>query len=497
MSSSLAEFIPLLESRWKQIPVLVVGDVMLDRYIWGEVQRISPEAPVPVVRVTARDEKPGGAANVAMNLAGLGARVSVIGFAGGDHEQTRLEDLLRQQGIESRLVTASDATTVTKLRILSGHQQMMRVDLEEPSHFTIGDYQQLVQTARPAVRNAAVLVLSDYAKGTLSEEVCQTLIHEARERGIPVLVDPKSRCFDRYRGATTICPNLKELAAAVEEESSDLDRVLRAGQQLLATLDMEFMLATLGEKGIAILRSDLREIVPAAVRQVFDVSGAGDTVAAVMALVLASGADLKAGVQLANLAAGIVVGKVGTVAVQRDELLGVIAQQMPRMEDKVVDPTRLLQRVSAWKASGRRVVFTNGCFDILHIGHVQLLEEARRKGDCLIVAMNSDDSVRSLKGPLRPIVRQDERARVLAALGSVDAVIIFGERTPLRLIEAIRPDVLVKGGDYSEESVVGAREVRSWGGRVELIPLVKGVSTTRLISAAVPSAGAVSAGFSA
>ena len=488
MTSRLGELVTMVESGWRDLPALVVGDVMLDQYVWGEVDRISPEAPVPVVRATLRDEKPGGAANVAMNLAGLGARARLVGFGGGDREQSALESLLAQENIEARLIAAPQVPTTSKLRILSGNQQMMRVDTEAPPAYSADNYRQLLDQSLAAIENVSVVILSDYAKGILTEEICQRLIARARERNIPVLVDPKHRSFSRYRGATTICPNRKELSLATGEPMTDLDCLLYAGQRLLADLDMEAMVVTLGGQGIAVLRGSSRFRAPAVVRQVYDVSGAGDTVIAVLALALARGAPWEAAAELANLAAGIVVGKVGTVPVHRSELLGVLTQETAlNMDDKVLSLERLLARVGSWRSSEQRMVFTNGCFDILHIGHIHLLEEARRKGDRLIVGLNTDDSVRRLKGPLRPIVPERERAQVLAALSAVDAVVLFDESTPLHLVEAIRPGVLVKGGDYSEEAVVGAREVRSWGGRVELIPLVAGVSTTRLIAKSAPS----------
>jgi D-beta-D-heptose 7-phosphate kinase/D-beta-D-heptose 1-phosphate adenosyltransferase len=298
-------------------------------------------------------------------------------------------------------------------------------------------------------------------------------------------VDPKQRDFSRYRGATTICPNLKELSIATDGSVSDIDRLLTAGQDQLARLDMEFIVVTMGDRGIAVLRKDSRVHAPAVVRQVYDVSGAGDTVIALLTLAVACDVEIETAIQLANVAAGVVVGKVGTVPVQREELLGALSQELAlHMDEKVLPLERLLSRVAMWRSAGDRIVFTNGCFDILHIGHISLLERARRKGDRLIVAVNSDDSVRRLKGPMRPIVDQGERARILAALSAVDAVVIFSDSTPLNVIEAIRPDVLVKGGDYREASVVGAREVRTWGGRVDLIPLVEGISTTRLIARA-------------
>jgi D-beta-D-heptose 7-phosphate kinase/D-beta-D-heptose 1-phosphate adenosyltransferase len=485
MTSSLRKVLPLVSSGWQNAPVLVVGDVMLDQYVWGEVDRISPEAPVPVVRATFRDEKPGGAANVAMNLAGLGASATLVGFAGGDREQSALQELLAARSIKPCLVATPGRPTVAKLRILSGHQQIMRLDTESRTTFSADDYRRLLGQAYGALEGCRVVVLSDYAKGTLSEEVCQAVIREALRRKIPVLVDPKCRTFARYKGATAICPNRKELAAATAEPGDKLTTLLDAGQAMLSPLELQFMAVTLGEKGIAVLRQRDQLRVPAVVRQVFDVSGAGDTVIAVLALAVACGVPLEIAARLANIAAGIVVGKVGTVPITREELTGVLSElEPPAMEEKVLPLDQVLARVTMWKSNGERVVFTNGCFDILHIGHIRLLEEARRKGDRLVVGLNSDASVRELKGPLRPIVSEGERARILAALSAVDAVLLFDESTPLRLIEAIRPDILVKGGDYTEELVVGAREVRAWGGRLELIPLVEGISTTRLIAAA-------------
>ena len=487
MIANLPGIIALVESGWRNVRVLVVGDVMLDKYIWGEVERISPEAPVPVVRATWQNERPGGAANVAMNLAGLGACVTVAGFGGGDDEQQRLESMLAEAGVEPALTQVQAIPTTTKLRIYSGNQQMMRLDTEAAPSSSDGAYADLLKGISAVLPNTGVVVLSDYAKGVLTESVCHSIIAEAGKLGVPVLVDPKHRDFSRYCGATTICPNLKELSAATGELGADIDRLLAAGQAKLGSLDMAFMVVTMGGKGIAVLRKDSRLHAPAVVRQVYDVSGAGDTVIAVLALAMACDVEIETAVQLANLAAGIVVNKVGTVSIQREELLGALSQELAlHMDEKVLPLKRLLSRVAMWRSAGDRVVFTNGCFDILHIGHIALLERARRKGDHLIVALNSDESVRLIKGPLRPVVGEQERARIFAALSAVDAVVVFNESTPLKLIEAIRPDVLVKGGDYREEAVVGAREVRAWGGRVELIPLVEGISTTRLIAKAAP-----------
>ncbi len=359
------EILALVESGWRNAPVLVVGDVMLDQYLWGEVERISPEAPVPIVRATTRDERPGGAANVAMNLAQLGACVTLLGFAGGDPEQHRLESLLAEQGIEPRLTATPNAPTTTKLRILSGHQQIMRLDTECRTAHSTSEYSSLLGHALMALPGAAIVVLSDYAKGALTEEICQAIIREASQRNIPVLVDPKQQNFQRYRGATTICPNFKELAAATSEPAGAVDAVLNAGQTLVSSLQLQFMVATLGEKGITVLRPESRLHAPAVVRQVYDVSGAGDTVVAVLALAMACDVPIETAIELANIAAGVVVGKVGTAPIRREELLGALSHEIAlQMDDKVLPLDRLLQRVTAWRWADERIVFTNGCFDI-------------------------------------------------------------------------------------------------------------------------------------
>ena len=396
------------------------------------------------------------------------------------------------------ITTAGGSPTTTKLRILSGHHQMMRLDTDASCARSAERQNELLDRALAVLPTAAVLVLSDYAKGVLTEPVCQTLISSAHRLAIPVLVDPKARSFARYRGATGISPNTKELSSAIGEAAADLHQLLSAGQAMLASLQSEFMAVTLGEKGIAVLRQESRRHFPAEVRQVYDVSGAGDTVIAILALAMAVGLDLHAAAQVANLAAGIVVGKVGTIPIHRAEMLGALLKQLGAARDeKVVPLERIVERVAGWRSAGERVVFTNGCFDLLHVGHVTLLEQARRVGDRLIVGLNSDSSVRRVKGASRPLVCERERAKVLAALSVVDAVVLFDESTPLRLIEAIRPDALVKGSDYTEEDVVGAREVKAWGGRVELIPLVDGVSTTRLIAKSVARVPATTESISA
>ena len=482
MTAKLSQVISQIECGFGRPNVLVVGDVMLDKYVWGEVERISPEAPVPVLRTSRHSQQPGGAANVAMNLSGLGARVTVMGFGGGDDDQRSLESLLEQAKVKHTIVACPGAPTTSKLRVLAGHQQLLRMDSEPRLPRFNGAGDSLLCHVMPAIAEASVVVLSDYAKGVLSERICRTIIDEARRLHVPVVVDPKGRDFTRYRGATTICPNARELAEATGESATDLNWLFSAGQSLVASLNLHHMLVTLSEKGITILRADSRHHVPAAARQVFDVSGAGDTVVAVVAAAISAGIPIEAAVELANVAAGIVIGKVGTVPIQGNELLGVASHKFEgTAEDKIAPLETLLARVAGWRARGLQVVFTNGCFDLLHMGHVTLLEQARRMGDRLIVAINSDCSVRELKGNERPLVKEQDRAKILAALTTVDAVVMFDDSTPLGLIEAIRPDVLVKGGDYLENQVVGAAEVLGWGGRLELVPKVAGCSTTNLV----------------
>jgi D-beta-D-heptose 7-phosphate kinase/D-beta-D-heptose 1-phosphate adenosyltransferase len=393
---------------------------------------------------------------------------------------------LRANGIAPGFVVSEGFPTITKLRILGGRQQMLRLDNERPGHRPDADSERLIERVLALLPGMDAVVLSDYAKGVLSPAVCHQVIEAARRQGTPVLVDPKSADFSHYRGATTICPNLGELTAAVRQrtgvEKHELNSLLDEAQAMVADLGLDFLTATLSEKGIALVRADSRVQAPAIARQVFDVSGAGDTVIAVLALCLASGLSAETAVQLANVAAAVVVGKVGTAPVEKHELLAALAPEIAlHAENKLLTRSELVARVALWKSNGEQVVFTNGCFDLLHVGHITVLEQARRFGDRLIVAINSDASVSSLKGPTRPIVGERERARVLAALAAVDAVVVFGEPTPLELIIAARPDVIVKGGDYAVETVVGSTQVLSWGGQVKIVPIVPGFSTTRLI----------------
>lgn len=462
---------------------LVIGDLMLDRYLIGEVERISPEAPVPVVLLKQENERAGGAANVAANLSLLGIRTTMAGIIGDDAEGRALLDMLRELNIDSAIVTSQQRPTVTKTRILGGHQQMMRLDKESRLAFTESENNALHEQISQAIaQKPDVIILSDYAKGVLSDALCQAVIAQAKALGIPVLVDPKGRDYTKYQGATALTPNKKETSEACGIDAMDTDRLLQAAADLRDHLGLKFLAVTRGEEGISLLEQNETIHIPAAAKQVFDVSGAGDTVIATLAAGLVHGLSHRQAFELANIAAGIVVGKVGTVPVNREELLAeLISQDSVEQADKICELETLLGRVRQWRQQKKRIVFTNGCFDLLHAGHVTYLEAARKTGDKLILGLNTDRSVSALKGPSRPVIHEADRARVLAALEAVDAVILFDEDTPLQLIDAIRPDVIVKGSDYSEDQVVGGKEVKSWGGKVALIDIVPGRSTSNII----------------
>ena len=484
MIRDLHRVLALIESGFERHRVLVIGDLMLDQYVWGEVSRISPEAPVPVLRSVRRTHVAGGAANVAMNLAGLGAQVSLAGFLGDDDDAQILRGLLNHTAISLDAVCLWQRPTISKTRVMAGGQQLMRLDVETPEAPTALELDSLLGSLSEELSRADCIVFSDYAKGVLPERVCQSVIAEARRRDLPVLVDPKGSDFSKYRGATTICPNLQELAACTGVAAHDLGALAAAGRALIAPLEIEYLTVTMSERGIRVLRTNAEEDLHAGAqaREVYDVSGAGDTVIATLAAAAAAKLDLESALQLANAAAGIVVSRIGTVPIDRASLLATLSAELSlSTQEKIVDQAGLVARAAQWRSRGETVVFTNGCFDLLHIGHITLLEDAHRMGDHLVIGLNSDDSVERLKGPTRPIVGEKERARILAALASTDAVVIFDEDTPLATIEALRPDVLVKGGDYTEATVVGAELVRGWGGRVAIVPTVAGFSTTNIV----------------
>ena len=482
MLPELHTILNLLEGGFSQLKVLVVGDIMLDRYIHGEVERISPEAPVPVLRHAQRYERAGGAANVAMNLAGLGCHAILSGFWGSDTEQGELQAMLERAGVDTVGVVTSSLPTISKTRIVGRTQQLLRLDIESRDNPPAIEMDRLVERATALVDKVHAVILSDYAKGALSEVLCESVIRAARAKGIPVLADPKTPNLGKYAGATSVCPNLGELSLATGISSHQTEALLDAGQRQVAQHNLQFLTVTMSEKGIGVLWPEKRYHSPARAREVFDVSGAGDTVIATLAASLAGGLQVETAVDLANLAAGIVVGKMGTVPIAQHELIAVLTPSTNlTVGEKILDRERIIKRVAEWRASGEKIVFTNGCFDLLHVGHITLLEDCRRFGTKLILGLNADASVCRLKGPTRPIVGERERARVMAALAAVDAVVLFEEDTPLELIRAVRPDVLVKGGDYTIDTVVGHEEVAALGGRVEIVPTVEGFSTTNIV----------------
>lgn len=461
--------------RFDQAPVLVVGDVMLDRYWHGGTSRISPEAPVPVVRVEQIEDRPGGAANVALNIAALGAPASLVGVTGEDEAAVSLAASLKAAGVKASFQRIAHQPTIVKLRVMSRHQQLLRIDFEEPFDT---DPQQMAVDVDALLDGVKVLVLSDYGKGALRNH--QALVHAARHRSIPVLADPKGKDFTLYRGASLITPNLSEFEAIVGR-CADESELVAKGAALMAELELGALLVTRGEHGMTLLRPGHSALhLPARAREVFDVTGAGDTVISTLAAALAAGEDLPHAVALANLAAGIVVGKLGTAAISAPELRRAISRE-EGSERGVLSLDQLLLAIDDARAHNEKIVFTNGCFDILHAGHVTYVEQARAQGDRLIVAVNDDASVSRLKGPGRPINSVDRRMAVLAGLGAVDWVISFSEDTPENLLAQVRPDVLVKGGDYSVEQVVGADIVKGYGGEVKVLGLVENSSTTAIV----------------
>lgn len=472
----------LLEGGFSHLKVLVVGDVMLDRYIVGEVDRISPEAPVPVLRHAQRYARPGGAANVAMNLAGLGCHAYLCGFWGGDADQHELAASLENHNIDTLGMVTSSLPTISKTRIVGRTQQLLRLDIESRDAYPQIECEYLQRTAVALVSKVHAVILSDYAKGALTQPLCEAVIRAARDLNIPVLVDPKTPDFSKYTGATTVCPNLSELSAATGVPSYQTADLLAAAHLQLLEHGFDFLTVTMSEKGITVMQPEGSYHSPARAREVFDVSGAGDTVIATLAAALAGGLKIITAVELANVAAGIVVGKVGTIPITSNDLVALMTPSSGVASvDKILDLDRARHRVAEWRATGETIVFTNGCFDLLHVGHITLLEDCRRFGSKLVLGLNEDASICRLKGPSRPIVGERERARVMAALASVDAVVLFGEDTPLELIQALKPDVLVKGGDYTVETVVGHEDVIAAGGRVEIVPTVEGFSTTNIV----------------
>jgi D-beta-D-heptose 7-phosphate kinase/D-beta-D-heptose 1-phosphate adenosyltransferase len=456
--------------------VLVVGDLMLDRYWHGPASRISPEAPVPVVHISEIEERPGGAGNVALNIARLGAQCTVLGLTGDDDAANALEKSLQAAGVKTRFIRLKENATVTKLRVMSRHQQLIRLDFEDGF---IGQNisGEEVEFAK-LLDEQDVVVCSDYGKGSLRN--VQSLIALCREKKIPVLIDPKGTDFDKYTGASLVTPNLSEFEAIVGECENE-DELVEKGQQLCAQCNFDALLITRSEHGMTLIQSDEEVFhLPTRAREVYDVTGAGDTVISTLAAALAAGDDIHNAVALANLAAGIVVGKLGTASVTQEELYQEIHKHIA-VKRGVVSQQELMVAVDQCRKRGEVIVMTNGCFDILHAGHVTYLQQAREQGDRLIVAVNIDETVRKLKGEDRPVNSLEHRMRMLAALECVDWVLPFEEETPKRLICEVLPDILVKGGDNDPDKIPGGDCVRAHGGEVRVLSYVDGVSTTEII----------------
>ncbi len=472
---------------FSNLSVLCMGDLMLDRFLYGDVERISPEAPVPVLRLNRTREMLGGAGNVASNVASLGGRAILIGLIGVDETGARLHKALTAAGrIESACIDTDDRPTICKTRLIAAQQQVVRADEESREPLTERERDALLGALRLHLGRVGAVVLADYGKGVLDAQMVAEAIAEIRRAGVPVFIDPKSRDFSRYRGATCITPNLNELAMASGMPVGDEAGVVAAARRVLADAEADAILATRSEKGMILVEASGEvHSVAARAREVFDVSGAGDTVIATLALCHASGRSLAQAMNVANAAASIVVSKAGTATASLAEVIGELdAQDQDRHAQGpsgAAPLARVETLVAEWKEQGLVVGFTNGCFDILHPGHVSLLEQARAECDRLVVALNTDESVRRLKGETRPINTLESRARVVAALRSVDCVTSFGQETPLELIRTLAPDVLVKGADYAPDKVVGGDFVRAAGGRVVLARLTAGQSTTDTI----------------
>jgi len=462
-----------------QNPVLVVGDVMLDRHVHGQVRRISPEAPVPVVSLVGEVLTPGGAGNVAAGLAGLGCRVTLTGLIGNDAEGAQLRQVLASKGVERlALVEHPGLETVTKTRILSDtHQQLLRLDRDGDRDRYAAQEARLLARVLPEIDDQSAVVLADYEKGVITPRVAREIIGRCRRRGIPCIVDPKKADFSVYAEATVVTPNLMEAERAMGGHLPGDEAVGKAADQLRGRLRTDAMLITRGPEGMTLSVAGELHHVPSQTRDVADVTGAGDTVVAVLAACLGSGRSILESCRIANAAAGIAVSHPGTYVVQAAELEAAWKGLSPKILDRYAAQRRLAEA----RRRGRKVVFTNGCFDLLHAGHLACLEGAKRLGDLLVVGLNSDSSVRGLKGVTRPVIGQSNRASLLAGLACVDLVVIFDEETPVSLIEMFAPDVLVKGGDYSLDQIAGADVVLRRGGQVVALPLIPGLSTTAIL----------------
>ena len=459
---------------------LVIGDVMLDKYIFGEVNRTSPEAPVPVVEKKSESFRMGGAANVAANLIGLGIKTILSGVIGDDQNGEALKRLIKKNNISQQGLIKSTLSTTTKTRIIAGHQQIVRVD-DEDTNISLSA-NQIKKILNLIIKKPSIIILSDYAKGFLTENLTQKIIKQAKKNDIPILVDPKGNDIKKYAGASILTPNKKEafvLSNLVEPDEGLLEKQLK---KICIKFDIENIAVTQGDQGIKLVSSRKIDVIPATkLKKVFDVSGAGDTVIATLAEGLIGKLTTHKSLELANIAAGVAIGKVGTVAIEGHEIINEIDTEQTLQIHKIISFNKLDGLIKNLRAKDLKIGFTNGCFDILHAGHVTYLEQAKNNIDFLILGLNSDSSVKKIKGAKRPIINQQDRARVLSSLEAVDAVIIFDEETPIKLIQRIKPNFLIKGSDYKLTEVVGHKEVAKWGGKVKLVELLAGRSSSNII----------------
>jgi len=466
-----------LIARFRGRRILVVGDIILDRYVWGDVERTSPEAPTPVVRLREITAGLGGAANVVANLAALGAKASLVGIVGKDEEAGEIRARLKAIGASAAgLVVVPARPTTVKTRIVSMGQQLLRLDREQTSRLDPLSGEKIVASFEKALASAEAVILSDYDKGVLETRRCQLLINMARTAKVPVVVDPKGAEYRKYRGATVMKPNQKEAQAATGLKVDSPAALAQAAQVLLETVQSRAMIISRGGQGVSVFEKGKPPVhIPAQARQVYDVTGAGDSLVATLALSLAAGATMAEAAVLGNAAGSIVVGKLGAASVEPGELMR--ALQPGHAGHKLRTASQLKQELAVLRAAGKRVVFTNGCFDLIHLGHIKFIEQARQLGDVLIVAINSDASVRELKGPPRPVLGEEERAAILASLDAVDFVIIFDELTPENLLSMLQPDILVKGKGLKKQDVVGGSIVSNYGGQVIRLPLLGEMTT--------------------
>jgi D-beta-D-heptose 7-phosphate kinase/D-beta-D-heptose 1-phosphate adenosyltransferase len=483
--------IAAIVGRMPEARILCVGDLMLDRFVTGTVERVSPEAPIPILAIDGEMVMIGGVGNVVRNLVAFGAKAVLVAVSGDDAAGAELSARLdAMAGVTARLITVGGRRTTVKTRFVTGGQQLLRTDEEATGPLEDSTGHELLDHALAALEDCDALVLSDYGKGVLGAAVTGALIAAAKNAGKPVVVDPKGTDYARYRGASLLTPNRNELAQASGMKLDDDDAVVAACTRIIADCGVDAVLATLGGRGMTLVRGGAADHLPARARAVFDVSGAGDTVAAAMAAGLALGVPALRAARLANIAAGVAVGKAGTAAAHAAEIVSALHEaEFLTGEAKVATLESARDRAEGWRREGRRIGFTNGCFDLLHPGHISLLNQARAQCDRLIVGLNDDESVARLKGAGRPAQGEASRAAVLASLSAVDMVVIFAEKTPLTVINALRPDILVKGADYTLDTVVGAAEVQSWGGAVILADILDGHSTTQTLRRLNPSNG--------